>query len=597
MKQARSALASLIAGLIFGSSMALAEPTHGIAMYGEPALAPDFVSLPYANPDAPKGGNITFAEAGGFDSMNPYIVKGRAPYGLRVHTFESLLGRNWGESFSLYGLLAESVEVGPNREWVQFTLRPEAKFSDGSPVTVDDVMWSMTTLAEKGTPSFGSSWAKVANAEITGERSVKFTFNTVDYELPLILGLRPILRKADWDGRAFDESSLDVPHGSGPYVVDTFEADRFITFKRNPDYWGKDIALNRGLNNLDTITYDFYADAAAVWQAFTAGESDVFREGNPTKWDTEYTFPLVTDGSVVKSVVPHGRPSGMEGFVFNTRRPQFQDWRVREALMLAFNFEFVNQTINAGAYPRRTSFFSNSALAMDHAPASGKVLELLTPFEAELVPGALGAYDLPVSDGTDRNRTNMKQAGALLAEAGWTLQDGVLKNAAGEPFTFEFMLKSSQHEAIANIYIDALKQLGIEATIAIVDSAQETERKTAYDYDVMVNSWAMSLSPGNEQKLYWGAAGVTEPGTRNYMGMNSPAAEAMIEAILTAQNIEDFNAAVQALDRVLTTGRYVVPFWFSDKSLIAHKANLHYPQNTSVYGDWVGFLPDVWWSE
>jgi peptide/nickel transport system substrate-binding protein len=590
-------VAGTLAAWVIGAGLAAAEPQHGIAMYGEPLLPPDFVSLPYANPDAPKGGSITFAEAGGFDSLNPYIVKGRSPYGLRVHVFESLLGRNWGESFSLYGLLAESVEVGPNREWVEFTLRPEAKFSDGSPVTVDDVMWSMTTLAEKGTPSFGSSWAKVASAEITGERSVKFTFNTVDYELPLILGMRPILKRADWEGRAFDESSLDVPHGSGPYVVGEFEADRYITFTRNPDYWGKDLAFNRGTNNLDEIRYDFYADAAAVWQAFTAGEADVFREGNPTKWDSEYNFPAVTSGAVVKAVVPHQRPSGMEGFVFNTRRPLFQDWRVREALIQSFNFEFVNQTINAGAYPRRTSFFANSILAMDHAAASGKVLDLLKPFEAELVPGALDAYDLPVSDGTDRNRTNMRRASDLLAEAGWTLQDGILKNAAGEAFAFEFMLKSSQHEAIANIWADALKQLGIATTIAIVDSAQETERKTAYDYDVMVNLWGMSLSPGNEQKLYWGAAGVTEPGTRNYMGMNSPAAEAMIEAMLTSKGPEDFTAAVQALDRVLTTGRYVVPFWFTDKSLIAHKSNLHFPQTLSPYGDWVGFMPDVWWSE
>ena len=597
MKRAQNRLATILAGLVFYGSAALAQPMHGIAMYGEPALAPDFVSLPYANPDAPKGGSITFAEAGGFDSLNPYIVKGRSPYGLRVHTFESLLGRNWGESFSLYGLLAESVEVGPNREWVEFTLRPDAKFSDGSAVTVEDVMWSMTTLAEKGTPSFASSWAKVGTSEITGERSVKFTFNVVDYEMPLILGLRPILKKADWDGRDFAESSLDVPHGSGPYTVGEFEADRFITFKRNPDYWGKDLAFNKGTNNLDEVRYDFYADAGVVWQAFTAGDSDVFREGNPTKWDTEYTFPAVTSGEIVKSVVPHSRPSGMEGFVFNTRRPLFQDWRVREALLLAFNFEFVNQTINAGAYPRRTSFFANSALAMSHGPAEGKVLDLLKPFEAELVPGALNAYDLPVSDGTDRNRTNMKAAGELLLQAGWTLQDGVLKNAAGAAFAFEFMLKSSQHEAIANIYLDALKALGISATITIVDSAQETERKTAYDYDVMVNSWAMSLSPGNEQKLYWGSAGVTEPGTRNYMGMNSPAAEAMIATILSSKNIDDFNAGVQALDRVLTTGRYVVPFWFSDKSYIAHKANLHFPETTSVYGDWVGFMPDVWWSE
>ncbi|MXU65844.1 extracellular solute-binding protein [Oceanomicrobium pacificus] len=578
--------------------IAYAEPQHGIAMYGEPALGPDFTELPYVNPDAPKGGRIVFGESGGFDAFNPYILKGRSPWGLRAHVFESLLGRSWDESFTLYGLLAESVETGPNREWVEFHLRPEAAFSDGSPVTVDDVIWSFEILAEKGLPSFGNSWKKVETVERVGERGVRFTFNTVDFELPLILGLRPILKQSDWEGRDFAESTLDVPTATGPYTVGDFEAGRYISFVRNPDYWGKDLPFNKGRNNLDEIRYEFYGDAGVVWQSFTAGETSVFREGDPVKWENEYDFPLVTSGEVTKSVIPHQRPAGMEGFVFNTRRPIFEDWRVRDALLHAFNFEFINQALNNGVYPRRTSYFANSPLGMAVGePAEGKVAELLAPFADELLPGAIDGYALPVSDGSERNRSNLRAARQQLEAAGWTIQDGELKDADGNPFTFEIMLKSNRDEGLANMWFDALKQLGITPGIELVDSAQHKARATEYDYDMMVNRWGLSLSPGNEQRFYWGSNGVTEPGTRNYMGVNSPAADAMIDAMLSAESQEDFVAATKALDRVLTSGRYVVPFWFSDVSRLAHASRLKYPETLPIYGDWIGFLPDVWWNE
>ena len=572
-------------------------PRHGIAMYGEPTLPPDFVSLPYANPGAPKGGTIVFGETGGFDSLNPYILQGRAPWGVQTHVFEPLMGRNWDEPFSLYGLLAESIEVGPDREWVEFTLRPEARFSDGSPVTVEDVIWSMEVLSEKGLPRYRNAWEKVESVEQTGERSVRFTFNAVDNELPLIIGLRPILKKADWDGVEFDRSSLRVPVGSGPYTIGAFEPGRFVTFQRDPDYWGRDLPFNRGQHNLDTIRYDYFVDAGVLFQAFTAGELSVFREANPNRWANDYGFSAVTSGEVVKAEIPHGRPSGMEGFVFNTRRPVFADWRVRDALIHAFNFEFANQTLNAGIYPRRTSYFANSGLAMGDGPAEGRVRDLLEPFADGLVPGALDAYALPASDGSQRNRANMRTAGQRLEEAGWTVQGGQLVNAGGRPFEFTILLQSGQSEAVTNIFVDALRQLGINATVAIVDSAQYNERRNAYDYDMIINAWNMSLSPGNEQYLYWGRAGVATPGTRNYMGLDSPAAEAMIDAILEAETEAEMIAATQALDRVLTTGRYVIPFWFSDVSRIAHKAGLGYPEALPVYGDWTGWLPEVWWSE
>ena len=333
-----------------------------------------------------------------------------------------------------------------------------------------------------------------------------------------------------------------------------------------------------------------------LFQAFTAGDLSAYRELNPVRWETGYNFPAATSGEIVKAEIPHGRPSDMGGFVFNLRRPIFQDWRVRDALLHAFNYEFINQTLNGGALPRRTSYFANSALAMSAAPAEGRVRELLDPFADALVPGALDAYALPVSDGSERNRQNMRKASALLAEAGWQVQEGVLRNEKGEAFSFEILLDKSSDEALANIFVDALRQLGINVKVQLVDKAQYAERRNAYEYDMIVNpGWGLSLSPGNEQMLYWGSDGVTAPGTRNYMGVDSPAAEAMIEHMLTTSDPAEFSAAVQALDRVLTTGRYVIPFWFSDKSLIAYDADLHYPETLPVYGDWIGWMPEVWW--
>lgn len=591
----RLALGALMAATL--PAIGLAEPAHGIAMYGEPALPPDFVSLPYANPEAPKGGTIVFGEVGGFDSLNPYILRGRAPWAVQTHVFETLMARNWDEPFTLYGLLAESIETGPEREWVEFTLRPEARFSDGSPVTVEDVIWSMETLAEEGLPRYSNAWAKVASSEQTGERSVRFTFAEADNELPLIIGLRPILKKADWEGQAFDASSLRVPVGSGPYVIGAFEPGRFVNFDRDPDYWGRDLPYNRGLHNFDRIRFDYFLDAGVLFQAFMAGELSVYRELNPSRWASDYTFPAVTSGAIVKAEIPHGRPSGMEGFVFNTRKPIFADWRVRDALLHAFNFEFVNQTLNGGTLPRRASYFANSALGMGEGPAEGRVRALLEPFADELTPDALEAYALPVSDGSPRNRANMRRAAALLEEAGWTVQGATLRDAAGQPFTFTILLQQGQNEAVTNIFTDALRQLGITAQVQLVDAAQYNARRSDYDFDMIINPWSMSLSPGNEQTLYWGAAGVETPGTRNYMGIDSPAAEAMIETMLTTRDADEFTAAVQALDRVLTTGRYVIPFWFSDVSYLAHRADLRFPETLPVYGDWIGWLPEVWWHE
>ncbi|WP_434621719.1 extracellular solute-binding protein [Tabrizicola sp. M-4] len=580
--------------------VAAGADTHGIAMYGKPALPPDFVSLPYANPDAPKGGRIVFGESGGFDSLNPFIVNGIAPAGVSALTIETLLGRSYDEPFTLYGLLAESVVTDESRSFVEFTLRPEARFSDGSPVTVEDVIWSFETLGTKGQPRYAAAYAKVARVEKVGERGVRFTFNTEDRELPLLLGLRPVLKKAQWEGKDFTASSLEPVIGSGPYVVADLEPGRFVTYRKDPDWWGADLAFNRGQHNLDEIRYDYFGDGGVVFEAFKAGEITSWRETNPVKWEQQYDFPAVTSGEVVKSVIPHARPSGIEGFVFNTRRPIFQDWRVREALITAFNFELVNRTLNGGIPPRIQSYFSNSPLGMvPGAPAEGRVAELLEPFRGELLPGAMEGYALPVGDGSEANRGAIRAATALLEEAGWTVQDGVLKNAAGEPFAFEIVLVNGATDIInaATIYVEGLKRLGIEARVVTIDSAQYKERTTNYDFDMTHYIRSLSLSPGNEQTLYWGSAGVTEPGTRNWMGMNSPAAEAMIATMVAARNPDEFIAAVQALDRILTTGRYVIPIWYSDVSRLAHRKELKFPERLPLYGDWPGFQPEVWWYE
>nr|WP_253913142.1 extracellular solute-binding protein [Pseudoruegeria sp. HB172150] len=573
---------------------------HGIAMYGDPALPPDFEAFPYANPDAPIGGRIITGEVGSFDSLNPYIRKGTVPWQLRFLTADTLMARNWDEPFTLYGLLAESVETDPERTWVEFTLRPEAEFSDGSPVTVEDVLWSFETLGTIGHPRYAGAWTKIEKAEAVDEHTVRFTFNTEDRELPLILGLRPILKKAQWEGKDFAESGLDeIPITSSPYRIDDFEAGRFVSLKRNPDYWGWDLPVWNGHANLDEVRMEFFSDGTAQFEAFKAGELNSNREFNAAKWEDQYNFPAITSGDVIKSVVPHGRPSGITGFVMNTRRDLFSDWKVRDALIHAFNFEFINKTQTGGQQPRITSYFSNSILGMDHGPAEGQVRAFLEPYADSLLPGALEGYELPVSDGTVRNRANIAKAQDLLAEAGWTVENGVLVDEGGNPFEFELLLSigSSEEEAFANIYAEALSRLGIDVTINIIDKAQYNERMRNYDFDMTYYRVGVSLSPGNEQYGYWGSAGVTEPDSKNWMGMDSPAADALIGEILTAESTDGFIAATKALDRVLTTGRYVIPFYQFNTSRLAHARELHYPEHVPIYGDWLDWQPLVWWWE
>ncbi|MGR3321299.1 MAG: extracellular solute-binding protein [Pseudooceanicola sp.] len=584
--------------LTFGQAIPAGAGSHGIAMYGAPALPEDFTALPYANPDAPKGGRVVTGNTGGFNSVNPFIQKGTAPWQLRYLTHETLLYRSQDEPFTLYGLLAESVEVPEDRSWVEFTLREEARFSDGSPVTVEDVIWSFQTLGTQGNAIYLGFWTRVAGIEQTGPRSVRLSFRDGDRELPLIAGLRPILKKDQWQGKNFAEATLEeAPIGSAPYVIESFEASRNVVLKRDPDYWGRDLPIRQGVANFDEIRIEFYGDAGVLFEAFKAGELSYLREFNAEKWARDYDFPAMTSGEMVKTEIESGKPSGITGFVMNTRRPPFDDIRVRDALLHAFNFEFINETLTGGRQPRITSYFSRSELGMDHGPAEGQVAELLDPYEGRIPEEALTGYALPEGDGSERNRRNIRTAMQLFQEAGFTVENGVMTGPDGAPFTFDILVRQGATEQLSmiDLYVQALERLGIRASVSAVDDAQYNLRQTDFDFDMTHIRRAFSLSPGNEQRLYWGSEAATLNGSRNLMGVQSPAIDGMIDAMLEAKGPEEFRAAVRALDRLLTAGRYVIPTYAFDVSRIAHDARLKHPDHIPIYGDSVYFLPEVWW--
>ncbi|MCK0167434.1 extracellular solute-binding protein [Jannaschia sp. S6380] len=576
---------------------------HGIALYGEPALPSGYAHLPYVNPDAPKGGTFSDGQVGSFDSLNPHIQQGSVPWQLRFLAYESLLGRSWDEPFTLYGLLAETVEVNEDETQITFTLNPEARFSDGTPVTPEDVIWSWNILGREGANGrYRAAFSKVENVEKVGERGIRFTIGAPDRELLMTLGYRPIMKAAQYaeDEDAFFRSGLgNIPITTAPYVITDFDAGRFVELTRNEDYWGADHPFRRGTNNVDTIRMEFFGDATAHFEAFKAGELSTMRETNATAWARDYDFPAVQSGEIVLSEIPHERPTGMTGLVMNTRRAPFDDWRVREAMIQAFNFDYVNNVINAGAQPRITSYFANSPLGMTAGPAEGRVAELLEPHADDLLPGTMEGYVLPSSDGQVADRRGLRTATRLLAEAGYEVQDGVMTGPDG-PLSFEILVQSgsSEVQSIVDIYVESLRRLGVEARPVAVDSAQFKDRTVNYEFDMMWYQWGLSLSPGNEQTAYWGPDGVETPGSRNLMGADDPAITAMIDAMLGAETQEGYVAAVKALDRVLTAGRYVIPIWHNPVSWIAHDKDLNYPADRlPIYGDWIGFQPDIWWFE
>lgn len=567
------------------TALAQAAPKHGIAMLGDPALPPDFTHLPYANPDAPQGGELRQAITGSFDSVNPFIVKGQPVTGTRTYVFESLLGRNWNEPFSLYGLVAETIDVSDDRQTFTFKIRPEAKFSDGTPVTAADVVFSMETLRDKGRPNFKNSYSKITKVETPDDRTITFHQESGDRELPLIVGLMPILPKAQWQGKDFSQTTLDPMVGSGPYVMEKIKPGETITFAKNPDYWGKDLPLGKGLWNFDTVRFDYYRDANAAFEAFKSGLADVRIETDPGRWNTGYDFPAVKDGKITLEKVEQRTPAPASGFIFNTRRPIFEDPRVREALVMAFDFEWANANLFNNAYRRTYGYFSGSELSSQGKPVDEAEKAVLGDALAKLRPDFVdGSYQLPVSDGSGRDRKLLRKAVGLLAEAGWTMSDKGLVNAKGEPFTFTILVKDRDQEKIALHYQRTLQVIGITANVRIIDAAQFTSLQNSYDYDMIPATWFNSLSPGNEQVLYYGSDGRTVQGTRNYPGIADPAVDHAIQSMLDAKTREEFVAAVHAEDRLLTSGFYMVPFFDAGGQWVARWNTIGRPEAQPLPG-------------
>lgn len=567
---------------------------HGIAMHGQPAYGPDFRNFRYVNPNAPKGGDLTLAVRGSFDSVNPLIVKGTSAAGIRTHLYESLLARAYDEPFSLYGLIAQTIETPEDRSYVAFRLNPRARFSDGRPVTADDVVFSWETLKNKGRPNHRHYYSKVVRIERPDADTVKFVFGAErDREMPLILGLMPIVPKHIFEAREFDSTSLEIPIGSGPYVVEKIVPGTRIVYRRNPDYWGQNLAPNVGRHNFERIRYEYFRDANGAFEAFKKGIYDLRVETDPTRWATGYKFAAVKDGRVTVTQFKTGLPSGMAAFVFNTRRAKFADIKVRKALTLMFDFKWINQSLYYGLYARTRSFYDKSELSSHGRPASARERELLKPFPG-VVPEPImeGTFTLPGSDGSGRNRANRRKAVQMLREAGYRAKNGAMVHGeTGAPLAFEILVATRDHERLALTYGRALKRIGVNVQVRKVDGPQYQRRRQDYDFDMMPFHWFASLSPGNEQSFYWGSAGRDTPGTRNYMGAKEPAIDAMIKALLAARSREDFVAAVRALDRVLMAGHYVVPLFHLGHQWVAYWRKLRHPEKTSLYGH----LIDTWW--
>jgi peptide/nickel transport system substrate-binding protein len=573
-----------------------AEPQAGLAMHGEPREAEGFQHFPYVNPDAPKGGRAVFAVQGSFDSLNPLIVKGAPAEGMRDYIYESLLARAHDEPFSLYGLIAEKVETPDDRNYVEFTLNPAAKFSDGKPITVDDVIFSHAVLRDHGRPNHRSYYKKVAKVEKTGERTVRFTFDqSGDREMPLIIGLMPVLPRHLIDPDRFEKTTLVPPVGSGPYTVAKVDPGKSITFRRDPNYWGRDLPVNRGRYNFDEIRFDYYRDAGSMFEAFKSGLVRLRNEEDPTRWTEGYEFPALREGRVVKEELPVETPAGMAALVFNTRRPLFADRRVRQALIKLFDFEWVNRTLYHGQYARTQSYFARSELSSHGKPADKAERALLAPYLDHVKPSIMdGSFAFPVSDGTGENRERRLEALQLLEEAGYRLTGGKLINVTtGEPFEFEIVAATRAQERLLLTFARALKQVGIEARIRQVDSAQYQRRKQTYDFDMIQYFWPVSLSPGNEQSFRWGSEAAVTEGSFNYPGIKNPAVDVMIETLLKAESRDEFVSAVRALDRVLLSGDYVIPLFYLPRQWVAHWNDLKRPEKTPLYG----YQIDNWWLE
>jgi microcin C transport system substrate-binding protein len=564
--------------------------SHALAMHGDLKYGPDFKHFDYVNPNVPKGGEVRLADIGTFDSLNPFILKGSAAAGIGG-LFDTLTARSDDEPFSQYGLIAESIEVPADRSWVAFTLRPEARFHDGSPITVEDVIFTFETLKAKGHPFYRAYYANVQKAEKVGERKVKFTFSPGDNrELPLIVGEMPVLSKAYFSTRDFEKTTLEPPVGSGPYKVESVDPGRSITYRRVKDYWAEKLPVNVGRNNFDLIRYDYYRDATVALEAFKSGEYDFRQENIAKNWANAYNSPAVTQGLIKKEEIAHEQPAGMQAFIFNTRQPFFQDPRVRQALAHAFDFEWANKNLFNGAYKRTTSYFANSELASSGLP-SPEEIKILEPFRGKIPEEVFTQeYRPPTTDGSGNIRDNLRKAFALLKEAGWIIKDKRLVNA-GQPMAFEILLVDPSFERIALPFVRNLERLGVTARVRTVDTTQYENRVENFDFDLIVATLPQSLSPGNEQRDFWTSEKADVPGSRNLAGIKDPVVDKLVDLVIAAPDRQSLVHRTRALDRVLLWGHYVIPQWHINVFRVAYWDKFGRPEKTPKYA--LAF--DAWW--
>ncbi len=589
--------------LLYFSSMAQADtsPAHAFAMHGSPKYSADFKHFDYVNPAAIKGGKIKMAtvSSSGFDSLNPYIIKGVSASGLtrlgRNYFYDSLTVQSDDEAFTQYGLIAERMEMPKDRSWVIFYINPKARFHDGKPITAQDVVYSFELLTQQGHPLYGAYYHDVIKSEILAPLTVKFSFlNNENRELPLIVGQLPILPKHYWQGRTFNKSSLEIPVGSGAYRIKSLEPGRAIIYELIQDYWGQSLPVNRGINNFDEVSFDYYRDSNVALEALKAGEYDFRLENTAKTWMTGYTGPPFDRGDLIREELHNENPTGMQGFVMNSRRWQFKDRRVRQALAYAFDFEWTNKQLFSGAYSRTESFYSNSDLAAVGLP-SAQELAILHPFKDQ-VPEAVftTTYQPPSTRGDGNIRNNLRQAKQLFTEAGWKIKDNKLTHeATGQVMTFEIMLVTPEFQRIVLPFIRNLERMGIQAHIRLVDPQQYINRLNQFDFDMVSASFAQSNSPGNEQRDFWNSREADRPGSRNIAGIKSPVIDELIELVIQAPGREQLIYRTRALDRVLLWGHYVIPQYHNRSYRIAYWNKFEKPQQRPRYG--LGL--NTWWAK
>jgi len=535
---------------------------HAIAMHGEPKYPDSFQYVDYANPDAPKGGKIILSSTGSYDSFNPFILKGTAAAGIG-NLYETLTTGSSDEAFTEYGLIAKTIEWPDDRSWVAFTIREEAVWHDGKKISPEDVIWTFNTLMEKGHPFYKYYYGDVVEVIQENDNKVRFNFkDNTNLELPLIVGQLPVLPKHYWANKNFEETSMDIPIGSGPYKIKSFDAGRTITYELDSDYWGKNIPIKKGTENFGVIQYEYYKDRSIEREAFKSADIDLFSENTSKDWATSYDTPAVQNGLIKKELIEHQNPQGMQGFAFNTRKEIFEDKRVREALSYAFDFEWTNKNLFYNAYKRTNSFFENSELASSGVP-SGRELDLLNDYR-ELLPQKLfqEEYNPPKTDGSGFMRKELQEATKLLQDAGWELQEGKLINKkSGSKFEFELLLVSPAFERIVLPFKDNLAKLGIDVSVRTIDSAQYQNRLDGFDFDMIVSTFSQSLSPGNEQRNFWGSDAAKTNGSRNIIGVSNEVIDSLIEKVISAKDREDLIMTTRALDRVLLWNHYVIPQW------------------------------------